>query len=85
MCLQEEILLNVMGLAHQYVFKDLEAAISDYLKANLNNDNVCVIYDISCVYELKSLSSKCCEFMDRHASDIINSEAFLSLSAVTCQ
>ena len=81
--LQEEILLSVMGLAHQYVFKDLEVAISDYLKANLNSDNVCVIYDISCMYELKSLSQKCCEFMDRNATEIINSDAFLSLSSVS--
>ena len=72
-----------MGLAHQYVFKDLEIAISDYLKSNLNNTNVSLIYDIAFTYELKSLYAKCCEFIDRHANEIMNSEAFLNISPVS--
>ena len=72
-----------MGMAHQYVFKDLEVAISDYLKANLNSGNVCMIYDIACVYDLKSLCHKCCEYMDRNAAEIMTNESFLQLSTVS--
>ena len=76
-------MLEVMGLAHQYVFKDLEMSISDYLKSNLNSSNVCLIYDIAFTYELKSLYAKCCEFIDRHAAEIMNGEAFVGISAVS--
>ena len=80
--LQEDILLEVMGLAHQYEFKDLEISISDYLKSNLNNSNVCLIYDIAFTYELKSLYAKCFEYIDLHATEIMNGKEFIGISGV---
>ena len=80
--MKEEILLDILGLTHQYGFVELEASISDYLKAVLNIRNVCLIYDIASVYSLRSLSRTCCEFIDHNASDIIHSDAFFNLSPV---
>ncbi len=74
--------MEVLGLAHRYGFVELESSISDYLKAVLNIRNVCLIFDIASMYNLKSLCKTCCEFMDRNASDIIQSENFFSLSSV---
>ena len=80
--LQEEPLLEVLGLANQYGFIELQAAISDYLKIILNIQNVCFIFDVASMYNLRSLCETCCEFMDRNGSEILKSEAFLSLSSV---
>lgn len=77
---QEEHLLDILGMSHRYGFVELENSISEYLKAILNIKNVCLIYDLANMYNLMSLCNVCKEFMDRNASHILNSEAFLSLS-----
>jgi len=84
MCLssQEEHLLDILGMAHRYGFTELESAISDYLKAILNIRNVCLIYDLAHMYSLTSLCDVCKDFMDRNASQILASDAFLQLSMV---
>lgn len=78
--LGEDAILDVLALAHQYSFADLETSISDYLKAILNTGNVCDIYDTATMFQLTSLASVCCSFMDRHAGDIMRHETFLTLS-----
>ncbi|XP_035227045.1 BTB/POZ domain-containing protein 9-like [Stegodyphus dumicola] len=79
--LKEEMVLDILGLAHQYGFVELETAISDYLKAILNIRNVCMIYDMASLFHLSSLADVCCSFVDRNALDIIHHESFLTLSA----
>ena len=79
----EDILLEVLGLTHQYGFVELQSSISNYLKAVLNIRNVCLIYDIASMYQLTSLSDTCCDFMDHNASEIIKTEAFDQLSPVS--
>lgn len=79
--LKEEMILDILGLAHQYGFVDLESAISDYLKAILNIRNVCMIYDMASLFHLSSLAEVCCSFVDRNALDILHNDSFLSLSA----
>ena len=73
---------DLLGLAHQYVFPELEGSISAYLKAILNQDNVCLVYDIANLYQLRSLMDACRSFVDRQPSEILLSEAFLQLSPV---
>ncbi|XP_029650042.1 BTB/POZ domain-containing protein 9 [Octopus sinensis] len=77
---KEENLLDILGLAHQYGFVELESSISDYLKATLNIQNVCLIYDLANMYSLISLSQVCKEFIDRNALEILCSTSFCSLS-----
>jgi len=79
---QEDVILDILGLAHQYGFVDLEAVISDYLREILQIRNVCIIFDAARLYQLQFLTRFCCSFMDRHALDIIHHETFLQLSAV---
>lgn len=78
--LKEEMILEVLGLSHQYGFIDLETAISDYFKETLNIRNVCIIYDTANLYRLESLAETCCQYIDRHALEVIRHESFYTLS-----
>jgi BTB/POZ domain-containing protein 9 len=78
--LKEEILLEVLGLANQYGFVELQSAMSEYLQAILNNQNVCLIFDIASMYGLQALCETCCQYMDHNAADILHTEGFLTLS-----
>ena len=80
---QEEIILETLGLAHQYGFVDLEASISDYLRQILQIRNVCMIYDAARLYQLQFLTRVCSSFMDKNAQEIIHHESFLQLSPVS--
>lgn len=50
-----QVILDILGLAHQYGFVELEAAVSDYLKEILNIKNVCIIFDAARLYRLEFL------------------------------
>lgn len=77
---KEEVILETLGLAHQYGFVDLEASISDYLRQILQIRNVCMIYDAARLYQLQFLTRVCFSFMDKNAQAIIHDESFLQLS-----
>jgi len=77
---KEDLILEILSLSHQYGFLQLEAAISDYLKAILNLKTVCLIYDTSALFHLDSLAEAALVYMDRHAVEVLNHESFLSLS-----
>jgi BTB/POZ domain-containing protein 9 len=77
---KDELILEILGLAHKYGFQDLEVSISDYLKANLSIKNVALVYDMASLYGLEPLLFSCCHFMDRHAVDVIQHESFSNLS-----
>ena len=73
---KDELILEILGLAHQYGFIDLETSISDYLRLSLLAiQNVCLIYDTASLYQLQSLVNACCSFMDRNAPDVIKHES----------
>ena len=76
-------MLDILGLAHQYGFEDLEAAICDYLKDALCIPNICVIYDMASLYNLNNLKTVCEDFMDKNALAILSHESFYSLSPVS--
>ncbi|XP_033123857.1 BTB/POZ domain-containing protein 9-like [Anneissia japonica] len=78
--LKEDALLDILGLAHRYGFRELEDSISDYLHAILSIHNVCLIYNVATLYQLCALKETACTFMDRNASEVMTSETFLSLS-----
>ena len=76
---KDEMILEILGLAHQYGFIDLETSISDYLRLTLLNiRNVSLIYDTASLYQLETLVNACCSFMDRNASDVIKHESLTS-------
>lgn len=80
--LREDVILDTLGLAHQYGFQDLETAISDILRQLLALKNVCAILDTAHLYGLEQLVKVCHSFLDKNASDILTHESFTQLSQV---
>ncbi|XP_060523915.1 BTB/POZ domain-containing protein 9 [Cylas formicarius] len=80
MTLKEDVILDILGLAHQYGFQDLESAISDVLKQLLALGNVCAILDTAHLYGLEKLVRVCHTFLDKYASEILQHDSFLQLS-----
>ncbi|XP_046665658.1 BTB/POZ domain-containing protein 9 isoform X1 [Homalodisca vitripennis] len=78
--LKEEVVLDILGLAHQYGFVDLETAISDFLRQALSLTNVCAIFDAARLYQLHYLTRVCASFMDSHAMQLITHETFAQLT-----
>lgn len=79
--LKDEMVLDLLGLAHRYTFKELEESICFYLRHTLSIDNVCLYYDASLLYGLTSLVKDCCSFIDRNALDVMHHESFFTLSS----
>ncbi|MFH4977444.1 hypothetical protein AB6A40_004153 [Gnathostoma spinigerum] len=79
--LKEDLILDILGLAHKYGFGELELSISEYLKAILNVRNMCVFFECAHLYSLQSLCEECLHFADRNASEILLTQGFFSLSA----
>ncbi|UJR26271.1 hypothetical protein I4U23_007611 [Adineta vaga] len=80
---KEDVLLDLLGLVHQYGFQQLETSLSTYLKSILSLKNVCNIYDTACLYDLKNLRQHAAQFIDNHANEIIKTNEFLTLSSVS--
>ena len=76
---KDELILEILGLAHKYGFQDLESSISDYLKAVLSIKNVCLIYDTASLYGLEKLMHSCCFFMDRHAVEVLHYSIYICM------
>lgn len=77
---KEDVILDMLGLAHQYGFVDLETSISDHLREALQIRNVGAIYDAARLYQLDALTNMCCTFFDKHAEAILEHPSFLLLS-----
>lgn len=82
-CYQEDVILDTLGLSHQYGFIELESAIGDYLREILQIRNVCGIFDSGRLYQLQFLTKVCTTFMDGNALDVISHESFNHLSPVS--
>lgn len=72
--------LDILGLANQYGFLELEDAISSYLHEILSVDNACSILDSARLFGLNSLIDVCHTFIDRNAVNILKDETFNSIS-----
>lgn len=80
---KEESLIDLLGLVHQYGFVELQKSISNYLESILDLRNVCQIYNISSMYQLKSLEETCARFIDRNCQLLIKQNTLLQLSCVS--
>lgn len=72
--------LDILGLANQYGFLELEDAISSYLHKILSVENACSILDSARLFGLNSLIDVCHTFIDRNAVNVLKDEAFNSIS-----
>jgi BTB/POZ domain-containing protein 9 len=77
---REDTLIDLLGLAHKYGFIDLQNAISEYLESILDIKNVCAVYDISCLYQLRALEETCVRFIDRNCMILIKNNSLMQLS-----
>lgn len=75
-------MLEVLSLSNKYGFEKLQLAISNYLKAILSVQNVCLIFDMASMFDLDGLVSTCCDFMDSKPTKVLKSESFLTMSQV---
>lgn len=78
--MKDEHILDVLGLAEQYGLETLKSAISLYLTNNLSLKNCCGILDAALLYNLQMLGDACMTFMDRHATELLTSSSFKTLS-----
>lgn len=72
--------LDLLGLSNKYDFNLLQQSLTAYLKATLNVTNVCLVYNVASYYQLRDLGTSCSTFVDMHASEVMKSDGFLSLS-----
>ncbi|XP_067097277.1 BTB/POZ domain-containing protein 9-like [Osmerus mordax] len=77
---REDVLLDFLGLAHRYGLQPLEDSTSEFLRTILHTHNVCLVFDVASLYSLSTLSAACCGYIDRHAPEVLASDAFLTLS-----
>ncbi|EDV95344.1 BTB/POZ domain-containing protein 9 [Drosophila grimshawi] len=78
--LDEDAVIDALGMANQFGFQDLEMAISKYLRQYLALNNVCMILDAARLYNLDELTQVCLMFMDRNAADLLQHDTFKMLS-----
>ncbi|XP_043193007.1 BTB/POZ domain-containing protein 9-like [Amphibalanus amphitrite] len=78
--LKEDTVLDMLGLAHQYGFTQLEEAVSQYLEAAVRAGNVCVIYDMARLYRQSALLDVCQSFMDKNAAAVLQHPSFCTMS-----
>ncbi|XP_063903914.1 BTB/POZ domain-containing protein 9-like [Zophobas morio] len=72
--------LQILGLAHQYSFTDLQTTITKKLKLLLNLKNICAVLNTANLYDSEELLEACHSFMDLNASEIVASDCFTDLS-----
>ena len=76
-------MLDMLGLAHQYGFTQLEEAVSQYLEAAVRAGNVCVIHDMARLYRQVALLAVCQAFMDKNAAAVLQHPSFCTMSDVS--
>lgn len=78
--MRDETVLDLLGLAHKYGFLALESAVQGYLKSILSEQNICLIYDASALYQMGDLTLTCQRFLDRSAVEVLSTDGFSCLS-----
>lgn len=77
---KEEMILELLSLAHKYGFLALESALQGYLKSILNIRNICVIFDAAVLYQMNDLCATCLNFLDRNALEVLSTDGFSCLT-----
>ena len=77
---KEEMILELLSLAHKYGFLALESALQGYLKSILSIRNICVIFDAAVLYQMNDLCATCLSFLDRNALEVLSTDGFSCLT-----
>ena len=77
-----ETTLQILGLAHQYSFADLQTALIKQIKPLLNLENICTVFNTANIYDLEELLQTCHSFMELNALEVVAGDCFTDLSQV---
>lgn len=79
--LQEDNVFAVLEIAHFYQVMSLVQLCSAFMTSILTSDNACEVLTLAMFYNLHSLRDACCSFIDNHTTEVIQTEAFMNISA----
>ncbi|XP_045194650.2 BTB/POZ domain-containing protein 6-like [Mercenaria mercenaria] len=79
--LNEENASAVLGMAHYYQVSGLVKLCADFLATVITPNSYCEILTFAMFYNLTSLKTSCCSFIDSNAEQVLKSDCFLDLSA----
>jgi len=74
--LKEDLALDLLKLANEYMLKSLQSICEDYLAKNLNIDNCIKISEIASLYESESLNSNVEAFFQQNAKKLVECKDF---------
>ncbi|KAL3843176.1 hypothetical protein ACJMK2_021127 [Sinanodonta woodiana] len=78
--LDEDSLIEVVKLAHQYQVGYLLNRYSGKLAMLIRKENVCKLLNLAVFYDLKDLKDMACDFIDGHVLEILESPGFMEVS-----
>lgn len=78
--LDKDLVLDILRLAHRYGLEQLVSLLSKFLNSTLRLRDVCKIFNHAIMFQLDDLVQSTSDFMDRHATEILESEELLNLS-----
>lgn len=81
--LDEDTILEVLGVIQLYGFEKLERSLCEYLEGILSVVNVCKIFEKALHLQLECLTEACHHFMDQAPEAVLRSAAFQLLSPNT--
>ncbi|XP_053401194.1 BTB/POZ domain-containing protein 6-B-like [Mercenaria mercenaria] len=79
--LNKENASAVLEMAHYYQVSGLVKLCADFLATVITTQNCCEILTFAMFYNLTSLKTSCCSFIDSNAEQVLKSDCFLDLSA----
>jgi len=71
-----EILIQVIDLVEKYCLFDLKSYFENYFIQILSVHNICQLFEVARIYDLKQLKIESLELIDRNAKTILKSESF---------
>ncbi|KAI5634620.1 BTB/POZ domain-containing protein [Phthorimaea operculella] len=74
---------SLYGAANKYILVHLEKRCLDLLSQKLNSDNVCQIYEFSCLYSVEELQQKCLELITTKTQDVLKGPSFKNIHVKT--
>ncbi|KAJ2949271.1 hypothetical protein O0L34_g6222 [Tuta absoluta] len=74
---------SLYGAANKYILVHLEKICLNFLSQKLNSDNVCQIYEFSCLYSIEELKKKCFELISTKTQDVLKGPSFKTIHVKT--
>ncbi|XP_028968043.1 BTB/POZ domain-containing protein 9-like [Galendromus occidentalis] len=81
--LDDDLLLELLELAHLYGFGKLQDSLCGHLETVLSIENVCVFFEAAHELQLPALEKVCCGIMDQVPDAVLKSESFYNLSVAS--